>query len=128
MPLITIPIEELLKNDLLEPAWYSATVEAYRLEKAKTGESLNHYFTFRLERDGRTLDHSFNSKMMKLMEPFLVALFGPVTRKDKVFQFDSDACIGKTLDVKVYQDTWDGRLNNKINGYLPYGTNKDVPF
>jgi len=129
MPIIKVTQADLEKSKLIDPGYYGASiVKVSGLEKSKDGNSLNQILTFRLEPSGKEIAHYFNSKAFGMMAPLHKAVFGSDMQEG---EFDTDTFNGKKVGVKVITDTFNGSLNNKIDGFVPYGTEKaasTVPY
>ena len=124
MPIIKVTQADLEKSKVIEPGYYSATVSGVSgLEKSKDGASLNQKITFRLEGVGKEIDHYFNSKAMGMIAPLYKAVFGSEMKEG---EFDTDTLLGKKLDVKVITDIYQGSMNNKIDGFVPFGGGKSA--
>jgi hypothetical protein len=129
MPIIKVTEADLAKSKLLDPGYYgSQIVKVSGLEKSKSGDSLNQIITFRIDSAGKEIDHYFSSKAFGMIGPLHKAVFGT----DMVAgEFDTDTLLNKKVDVKVITDNYQGSLNNKIEGWVPYGAGKtaaEVPF
>lgn len=131
--IINIPKADLQRNINLEPNWYGAIFEKMETKLTNDKQSTNYVTTIRIEADGRSMEHMFNSKALSMMQPFIEALRGQkVAVVDKVVQedisFQPEEYYGTKLKVKVDNDPWDGRLVSKIKGFLPYQADTNVPF
>lgn len=122
MPIIKVTQADLEKSKLIDPGYYPATItKVSGLEKSKTGDSLNQVITFRIDSVGKEIQHYFSSKAFGMIAPLHKAVFGMDMKEG---EFDTDTLNGKKLDVKVITDTYNGSLNNKIDGFLPAGAGK----
>jgi len=131
--IINIPKADLQRNINLEPNWYDAVFEKMETALSKDKGSTNYVTTFRIDVDGRSMEHMFNSKALAFMQPFIEAIRGSkVAVVDKVvqedLQFQPEEFFGKKLKVKIENEPFDGRLVSKIKGFLPTGTDTNVPF
>ena len=131
--IINIPKADLQRNINLEPNWYGAVFEKMEPKPSADKQSTNFYATFRIEADGRSMEHPFNSKALSMMQPFIEAIRGQkVAVVDKVVQeditFQPEEYFGKKLLLKIDNDPWDGRLVSKIKGFLPYEADISVAF
>ncbi len=129
MPIIRVTEGDLAKSKLIDPGYYGAQiVKVSGLEKSKDGNSQNQIITFRIDAVGKEIDHYFNTKAMGMIAPLVKAATGT----DMVAgEFDTDTLNGKKVGVKIITDTYNGSLNNKIDGFIPYGTEKaasTVPY
>ena len=130
--IINIPKAELLKNVPLAKGWYSALVKKFEAKPSADGKSTNFIYTFDIEKDHREIDHYFNSKEPRFMEPFLKATLNSKYELSQVpdgesFSFDTEIPVGNKVDVELYIDNYMGRLSNKISGFLPYGKSREAP-
>ena len=134
MPIIKITAADIQKNKPLESGWYGATIiKIGELVKAKSDPtSVNLPITFLIDNtDGKEIEKAFNSKAMGMIVPLVEAVRNDGKIKPEDFNLNTDELFSKKVDVKVVVDTYEGRLNNKIEGYLPYGKSKEanvVPF
>jgi len=123
MPIIKVTQADLLKSKLLDPGYYgSQIIKVSGLEKTKDGKSLNVVITFRIDEVGKEIDHYFNSQAFGMISPLHKAVFN---KEMKEGEFDTDTLNMKKVDCKIIVDTYQGSLNNKIEGWLPYGTGKE---
>lgn len=129
MPIIKVTQADILKSKLIDPDYYGSTiVKVSGLEKSKDGKSLNQIITFRIDNVGKEIDHYFNSQAFGMMAPLHKAVFGTDMVEG---EFDTDTFLMKKVDSKIIIDNYNGSLNNKIEGWVPYGKGKDassVPF
>lgn len=115
--IINISAADLMKNELTKPDWYLATIRGLESGKTTDGTSINYVFKVVLEATGKEMDARFNSKALGFFEPFIEAVTGEKTDRTKPIRLDSDDYIGKKLKVKVINDTYNGRLVDKVDGY-----------
>lgn len=124
MPIIKVTQADLLKSKLIDPGYYGATiVKVSGLEKSKDGKSANQIITFRIDGIGKEIDHYFNSQAFGMMSPLYKAVF---LKDMPEGEFDTDEFLGKKVDVKIFTDNYQGSLNSKIEGWVPYGKGKDA--
>lgn len=131
---ITLTKADLMKGQALQPGWYKADVIAFKVKPPKSGgESLNYVPTFKIPSlDGFELDHTFNSQAIGNMGPFIAALRNTNVKaimeliKGGTLEFETDEAIGKKLQIKIKNEEFQGRLVNKVDGFLPYDA--VVPF
>lgn len=128
--IIKISPDELAKNQALEPEWYKGQVVAFEAKSSADGKSTNYIPTVKIEKDGRQLDYYFNSKALGMMEAF-AAVVNEVSvadiRKTGV-EVDSEKAIGKKVKVHLIQEPYQGRINNKIDNWLPYDSDTQPAF
>ena len=118
---------DLLKGSPIEPGWYGAEIVNYFPKPSKDGGSLNHIFTLKLpKKDGTEIEHNFNSKAIGMMAPFIAAIQEKPIKEiidamgNNTLAFDTDTVIGMKIQVKIKNEQFEGRLLNKVDGFLPY--------
>lgn len=139
MPIITFNKADFLKGQPLTPGWYKAKITNFEQKTPKGGsDSLNYKPTFALTIPGRPADempeieHTFNSKAIGMMIPFIAAKEGKTVQQildgmtNGTYSFDTDSVIGIEMQIKVENEMYEGRLVNKIKGFL--NINDTVPF
>jgi len=123
-----------MKGQAIAPGWYKVEITAFTIKPPKSGgDSLNYVPTFRIPSlDGLELNHTFNSQAIGNMGPFIGALQNkPVKQimeemKGGTLEFDTDTCVGMKLQIQVKNEEYQGRMVNKVDGFLPYDAT--VPF
>jgi len=123
-----------MKGQAIAPGWYKVEIVAFNIKQPKSGgDSLNYVPTFKIpDLDGFEMNHTFNSQAIGNMGPFIGALQNkPVKQimdemKNGQMEFDTDNCVGMKLQIKVVNETYENRLVNKVDGFLPYDA--QVPF
>ena len=126
--LISMSKSDMLKGNPVTPGWYKATVKNFITKPPKTGgDSINYVPTFKLHTENEEeLDHTFNSKAIGRMAPFIAALEGKNLKQvldemeTNTLTWDSDSAQGAKLQIHVVNETYEGRLVNKIDQFLPY--------
>jgi hypothetical protein len=121
MPTIQFGQRDLLRGKVVEPAWYRVRVEGVGEALSKDAQSTNYPVegtilfngdTGSTEFQGVPLDWNFNSKAIGFAVGFLGA-FGVAVEAGKRFELNNAA--GKELDVFVENDTYQGRMVNRVN-------------
>ncbi len=124
MPVVQFSDRDLLKGKIITPGWYRVTIDTVGEAPAKAsdkGPSTNYPVEATIMFNGDNgsvefancpLDWNFNSKAIGFAVGFLKA-FG-VEVKPNV-RFDLKSAEGKQVDVFVENDTWQGRLVNRVN-------------
>ncbi len=124
MPVVSFSDRDLLRGKVITPGWYRVLINAVGEAPAKASEkgpSTNYPVEATVQFNGDTgdkefagvpLDWNFNSKAIGLAVGFLQA-FG-VDFKSGV-RFDLKSAEGRALDVFVENDTYQGRLVNRVN-------------
>lgn len=129
MPIINLTAADRAKNKTIEAKWYPATVKKISdLKTSKGGDSMNVDITFLIETpeiDGKEIDRTFNSKAMGMIDPFLSACNNGV--EVDLGAIDLSKFEGRKIDVKVDIETYEGRLINRVNGFLPLGKGTAEP-
>ena len=122
MPIIEFSERDILRSKVLTPAWYRVHIDGTGEALSRNGDSTN--WTI----DGTVLYNAdngdkefagvptpywnFNSKAKGFMVGFFASL-GVEVKKDSRFELKN--CEGKELDVFIENDTYEGRLVNRIN-------------
>lgn len=130
---------EFLKGMIITPGWYKASIKTFDAKPPKGAtDSMNFKYTFAITIPGRPedekpeIEHIFNSKAKGFMIPFIVAITGKPaqTIMDEMtagsLQFDTEACVGQIVQVKIENEPYEGRLTNKIKNFL--NEKADLPF
>ena len=121
MPTVQYGQRDLLRGKVVEPAWYRVRIEAVGEALSKDGNSTNFPVegtilfngdTGSTEYQGVPLDWMFNSKAIGFSVGFLAA-FGLEVKAGQ--RYDLANAAGKELDVFVENDTWQGRMVNRVN-------------
>lgn len=115
---------EILKGKNYDAGWYGAKIiKASALTPASSGNSYNCVITFQLEgSEGKEVDYLVNSAGMGFQTALLAAVnnIKVIDLKPLDYELDTDKLIGFQLDVHLYIDNYNGRLQNKIDNFLPY--------
>jgi len=121
MPTVQFGQRDLLRGKVVEPAWYRVRIEAVGEALSKDGGSTNYPVEGTIlfngdngstEFQGVPLDWNFNSKAIGFAVGFLSA-FGVEVKAGQRFELNNAA--GKELDVYVENDTYQGRMVNRVN-------------
>ncbi len=123
MPIIEFSEQDIKRGTLVTPAWYLMRIETIGEAPSKNKENpstnypvegviLKNATDGSEEFAGVPITWNFNSKAKGFITPFLEA-FGVTPEAGK--RFDLNSAIGKELQVYVENDTYDGRLINKVN-------------
>jgi len=129
MPIVQFGERDLLRGKIVEPAWYVVQVDSVGEAPSKDGGSTNYPVegtvlknadTGSEEFKGVPLDWMFNSKAIGFSVGFLKS-FGVDVQANT--RFDLANAAGKQLELFVENDTWQGRLVNRVNHkYRPLRT------
>lgn len=129
MPIVQYGERDLLRGTVVEPAWYVMNVDHVGEAPSKDGGSTNYPVegtivknadTGSEEYKGVPVDWMFNSKAIGFSVGFLKS-FGVDVKAGA--RFDLANAAGKQLEVFVENDTWQGRLVNRVNHkYRPLRT------
>lgn len=140
MPIIRIDPDEQKKGLPLKPGWYSADVDKITQEVSKPKPNIpsgiNQVVYFRVpdgSDEGREVKHWFSSKAMGMAVPFILAKRNQPMPTDvsdlETIDFDTDELVGKKIcKIHVINDTYNGMITNKIDGFLPYDASTDTTF
>src|SRR5579862_412785 len=117
MPIIPVTAADIQKSKTLDAGWYKARIAKIgELVKSSKGDSANIIVDFLIEdHDGKEVPHMFNSKGWILLPQLYQAVFG-VEMEAQAFDFSTLA--NKQVDVDLFIDNYNGRLSNKIRGFL----------
>lgn len=126
MPIITVTNADIQKSKVLDAGWYKAKIQKIsELTKSKDGGSANINVDFLIEdHDGKEVPHTFNSKGWILLPQLYQAIFGVEMDAQS---FDFSTMLNKQVDVDLFIDNYNGRLSNKIRGFLTYGKGGNAP-
>jgi hypothetical protein len=128
MPIIKLTPSDILKGKLIDAGWYGAKIVKVAEDWVPSSDkqSTNLAITFEiLGTGGKELDVIVNSKGLGFVAPLISAIENKEI-KPEAMEIDTSKWTGKMVDVQVIQDTYQGRLNNKITGYLPHGKGKSA--
>jgi hypothetical protein len=124
MAIVEFSDSDLLRNKIIEPAWYTVHIDGHRdWAPSKDGQSNNCYMECTIEKnaqDGSTeytgvpIELMFNDKPKAkgFIEGFLRGLGVDVQSKSR---YDLAQAVGKRLNVFVENETYNGRLINRVN-------------
>lgn len=124
MPVISFSDRDLLRGKIVTPAWYRVTINSVGEAPAKAsdkGPSTNYPVEATINFNGDTgdtefkgvpLDWNFNSKAIGFAVGFLQS-FGVDVKSGT--RFDLKSAEGREVDVFVENDTYQGRLVNRVN-------------
>ena len=121
MPIIQFGERDLLRGKVVEPAWYVVRINQIGEAPSKDGGSTNYPVEGTIVRNadngsedfaGVPLDWNFNSKAIGFAVGFLSS-FGVDVKAGA--RFDLANAAGKELEVFVENDTWQGRMVNRVN-------------
>lgn len=124
MPVISFSDRDLLRGKIVTPAWYRVKIETIGEAPAKQSEkgpSTNYPVEATVQFNGDTgdtefakvpLDWNFNSKAIGFAVGFLQS-FGVDVKAGT--RFDLKSAEGREIDVFVENDTYQGRLVNRVN-------------
>jgi hypothetical protein len=121
MPIISFSEKDLLQGKVVEPAWYLMTIRSVGEAPSKAGDSTNYPVEGVIVRNVDTGDEKeagvvitwmFNSKAIGFAVGFLRAFGVDVAAGQR---FDLGSAAGKQLEVFVENDTYQGRILNRVN-------------
>ena len=124
MATISFSERDLMRGKNVTPAWYRVKIETVGEAPAKASEkgpSTNYPVEGTILFNGDTgdtafkgvpLDWNFNSKAIGFAVGFLAA-FGVEVKAGT--RFDLKSAEGREIDIFVENDTWQGRLVNRVN-------------
>ena len=122
MPMVDFSDKDILRSKLITPGWYRVRIDAIGEAPSKDGNSTNWPVdaTVLFEADSNSKEFegcpapywNFNSKARGFMVGFFNAL-GITPEAGK--RYDLAATEGKTLDIYIDNETYEGRLINRFN-------------
>ena len=121
MPIIQFSEKDLLRGKVITPTWYRVRIDSIGEAPSKDGGSTNYPVegTIMFNGDngdkefaGVPLDWNFNSKAIGFAVGFLQS-FGVEVKPGA--RFDLNSAAGKETDVFVENDTYQGRMVNRVN-------------
>jgi hypothetical protein len=121
MPVVQFSDKDLLRGKVVEPAWYVMHIESVGEAPSKDGGSTNYPVEGVIVKNadngneefkGVPIDWNFNSKAIGFAVGFLTA-FGVDVKSGA--RFDLANAAGKQLEVFVENDTYQGRMVNRVN-------------
>ena len=125
MPVINLTAADIAKSKNIEAGWYPAKiVKVNDIKPSKDKASMNIPIDFEIKNqaaEGKQITVTFNSKAIGMITPLLKAVNGV---EPEPGQINVDTLQGQEVDVHVIQETFEGRLINKIDGYLPKGSSQ----
>lgn len=123
MPIIQFSSKDLLRNKVVQPAWYRVRIDAVGEAPSKDGGSINYLTEGTIlknadsnseDNTGVPLEWNFNSKALGFAIPFLQAM-DPTLTIDPTVRYDLNIAVGKELEIFVENGQWQGRIKNEVN-------------
>lgn len=123
--------EDLLKGRAMEPGWYPCECTGHEETLSKEDKSTNWNFKL-IVLDGTTEQQSgkdvggtplyrlFNEKGMGFADKFIEVVTGHPPNEEGG-EFDPDEAKGKKMLVYVKNETYNGRLVNRVEDFRPIG-------
>lgn len=121
MPIIQFGDRDLLRGKVVDPAWYVVNIDNVGEGPSKDGGSTNYPVEGTIVKNADSgdttfanvpLDWNFNSKAIGFAVGFLQA-FGVDVKSGA--RFDLANAVGKQIEIFVENDTWQGRMVNRVN-------------
>lgn len=111
-----------------EPAWVRVEITKHEEVPAKTDGSKLWKYQYKVlegKYKGSTIFDQFSEKAMSFMINFAKATAGPdvIGPKGSLKDFDTDQK-GKTLEVYVKPEPYEGKMQNKVKDYRPVGAGR----
>lgn len=124
MPIpVSFSDEDLKRGELIEPGWYTVTIEDVEEKNSKDNKSINYLMKGKIVRNGDTGDEkyagypvpywNFNSKAMGFSQGFFKALLN-VEKLDPGVRYDLAAGKGQQLDVFIENKEVEGTMRNGV--------------
>lgn len=133
MPIIEFGQRDLLRGKVVEPAWYVVQINQVGEAASKDQQSVNYPVEGTIIKNadngstefaGVPLDWNFNSKAIGFAVGYLKAFGVDVTAGQR---FDLAKSAGQYLEIFVENDTWQGRMVNRVNHkYRPLSEGNQV--
>lgn len=121
MPIIEFSEKDLLRGKPVEPAWYIIHIDSVGEAPSKDGGSTNYPVEGTIVKNadngdetfkGVPIDWNFNSKAISFARGFLESFGLTIEPKTRI---DLAKAAGRMLEVYVENDTWQGRIVNRVN-------------
>lgn len=121
MPIISFGERDLLRGKVVTPGWYRVRIDSVGEKPSRDGNSTNYPVEATIIKNadngstefaGVPIDYNFNSKAIGFAVGFLKS-FGQEVKPNQ--RFDLNAAAGKELDVFIENDTYEGRIVNRVN-------------
>lgn len=121
MPIIGFSDKDMLRGKVITPDWYRVKIDEVGESASKDGNSTNYPVSATVICNasngdeafaGVPVEWNFNSKAIGFAVGFLQAL-GVEVEAGKRYQLEH--AIGKELEVFIENDTYQGRLVNRVN-------------
>lgn len=123
MPLVEFSDRDLLRGKPIEPAWYRVHLDSIdgegELSKDKKSTNYNVEGTILFNGDngditykGYPISWNFNSKAMNFTKELFIAFGLELKSKER---YRLEALAGKDIDVYIENETWQGRIMNRVN-------------
>jgi len=121
VPIVSFSDRDLLRGKIVEPAWYVVNIVSIGEAPSKDGGSTNYPVEGVIVKNADNgseefanvpLDWNFNSKAISFAAGFLMA-FGVDVKSGA--RFDLANAVGKQIEIFVENDTWQGRMLNRVN-------------
>ena len=117
-----------MKGQTIPAGWYKVDIINFNIKPPKSGgDSLNYVPEFIFPTlDGFKMEHTFNSQAIGNIGPFIAALSNKPLKQimDEIkggnLEFDTDTCVGKKIQIKIKHEEYQGRMVNKVDGFLPH--------
>jgi hypothetical protein len=115
---------DLMRNKVVEPAWYVLDIQGHRdWTPSKAGDSNNCFFECVIEKNADNGDTTYAGVPVEVMlndkpkargfiEAWLRGLGVDVQSKQR---YNGEAAVGRKIEAFIENDTYNGRLVNKIN-------------
>jgi hypothetical protein len=118
--------KDVMGGKVYPPSWYRVHIDdvttspSKNVEKPSTNITYSGTILFDADSgDKEFADHPatwlFNSRALGFTKGFLVSLGVPESDITEDKRFDFKAAIGKDIDIYIENDTYEGRLVNRIN-------------
>lgn len=114
--------DDILRGKIIEPGWYILELGQLDEKMSKDGNSTNWTFDATILANAETgstdfagvpLAVRFNSKAKGFMVGFFSALMGEEVKAGQ--RFDLGSAVGKKIVANVINDTYEGRVVNKVD-------------
>jgi len=133
MGVIKFTQKDLDRNNPWEAGWREVEVVAIAEKLSKKKDSINKVVTFKVDVDGeeREIDHTFSTKAIGMMAPFIEAVTGsPVVAE---VEYDESTFVGVKLYIEFTKEIYKDANNpndrgRPVNKAINFAHHSNPPF
>lgn len=129
MAILKIPQSVFDYGKPVPPGFYKAIVKSITMEPNSKKDGYNFVTIIQLEDEqykGKEIKTWISSKLPLLAPELWFACTGQ--KLDGETEIDMDQCVGKKVQVKLVEETYNGNLQNKVDGFAEYSADTSIPF